>query len=245
MTENPNIHIGTSGWHYQHWAGNFYPPELAKEDYLDYYCKHFQTVEINNSFYQLPGEQALEKWRESAPQGFTFSVKASRYITHMKKLKDPQEPVSTFLERISILGDRLGPVLFQLPPNWRPNLERLRAFLEILPDDFRYAFEFRDKRWFDERIFAALRECQSAFCIYHLRGRLSPREVTSDFVYIRLHGPDGAYQGKYTTSELAGWAGAISTWKRQGKQVFCYFNNDVEGFAPQNAASLSEMLEDL
>lgn len=241
--KNPNIFIGTSGWHYEHWTGKFYPSDLSKEDFLSFYCQQFRTVEINNSFYQLPEIETLAAWREHVPEGFTFSVKASRYITHMKKLKDPQQPVSTFMERIALLGDHLGPILFQLPPHWRPNPERLQEFLDVLPDDFRYTFEFRDERWFNERIFSILRDHQAAFCIYHLKGRLSPKEVTSDFVYIRLHGPDGAYQGNYSTEDLAGWAGAISSWSRQGKKIFCYFDNDEEGFAPQNATRLKDMLQ--
>lgn len=239
------IHIGTSGWHYKHWSGTYYPANLAAGDYLDYYCKRFQTVEINNSFYQLPEAETLESWRETVSGDFTFAVKANRYITHMKNLKDAQEAVENFLERVVILGDRLGPILFQLPPKWDLNLERLRTFLQGLPQDFRYTFEFRDPRWFDDDVLALLREHQAAFCIYHLKGHLSPREVTADFVYIRLHGPlEEAYQGKYGKNQLAGWAGAISTWARQGKDVYCYFDNDMEGFAPENAAELKEMLDE-
>ncbi|MGD8404278.1 MAG: DUF72 domain-containing protein [Anaerolineales bacterium] len=242
--KNQNIHIGTSGWHYGHWAGNFYSSDLPKENYLDFYCQHFRTVEINNSFYQLPEVDTLEAWREQVPDDFTFSVKASRYITHMKKLKDPQEPVSVFMERIAALRDHLGPVLFQLPPHWRSNPERLGEFMDVLSEGFRYTFEFRDESWFDERIIAILRNYRAAFCIYHLDGQLSPKEVTADFVYIRLHGQEGAYQWNYSIEELAGWAGAISSWSRQGKQVFCYFDNDERGFAPQNAAQLRNMLQD-
>ena len=242
MNDAP-IHIGTSGWHYKHWSGTYYPANLAAGDYLDYYCKRFQTVEINNSFYQLPEVETLESWRETVSGDFTFAVKANRYITHMKNLKDAQEAVENFLERVVILGDQLGPILFQLPPKWDLNLERLRTFLQGLPQDFRYTFEFRDPRWFDDDVLALLREHQAAFCIYHLKGRLSPREVTADFVYIRLHGPlEEAYQGKYGKDQLAGWAGAIAAWARQGKDVYCYFDNDMEGFAPENATELKEML---
>ncbi len=243
MAGQSNIYIGTSGWHYNHWSGTFYPPDLPAVEFLDFYAGQFGTVEINNSFYQLPDGSTLQSWRQSVPDDFIFSVKASRYITHMKKLKDPRDPVGTFIERIQGLGDRLGPLLFQLPPNWRPDPDRLQAFLEVLPPGFRYAFEFRDPRWFDERIFALLRQHQAAFCMYHLDGRLSPKEVTADFIYIRLHGPGEPYQGKYTTNELAGWAGAISSWSSQDKRIFCYFDNDEQGFAPQNAAQLQAMLD--
>ena len=235
------IHIGTSGWHYQHWSGPFYPIELTADKYLGYYCEHFQTVEINNTFYQLPEVETLEK---HVPQDFIFSVKANRYITHMKNLKDTQESVDNFIKRVAILGDRLGPILLQLPPNWNLDLERLRAFLKILPQDFRYTFEFRDPSWITEDVFSLLRDYRTAFCIYHLKGQLSPREVTTDFVYIRLHGPlDEAYQGKYDSHQLSGWAGAIAAWSRQGKTVYCYFDNDQDGFATENAAELIGMLQ--
>lgn len=244
MKRSELIHVGTSGWYYQHWEGPFYPQDLSTEDYLDYYAARFQTVEINNTFYQLPKEETLKKWRQTVPTGFVFSVKASRYITHMKKLKDPQEPVFTFLDRISVLGHKLGPILFQLPPNWHFNPQRLRAFLDVLPAGYRYAFELRDPSWLDPRAYQALAEHEVAFCIYDFHRRLSPKKVTTDFVYLRLHGPYGAYRGKYTTETLAGWAGAFSTWTRQGKEIYCYFDNDEKGYATQNALELQAMIED-
>lgn len=245
MNKNPYIHIGTSGWHYEHWSGNFYPSELSTEGYLEYYSKHFQTVEINNSFYQLPEEHTLKDWCQQVPEDFMFSVKASRYITHMKKLKDPEESLKNFIERISALEDHLGPILFQLPPKWHLNLDRLKSFFQTLPDDFRYIFEFRDPSWFDESVLDLLHDQRATFCIYDLNGFLSPKEVTSDLIYIRLHGPDGAYKGRYAVEDLAGWTGAISTWFHQGKQIFCYFDNDEKGFAPQNAERLMGMLQNV
>lgn len=242
MTRTGTIHIGTSGWHYDHWLGPFYPATLAKADFLSYYQQKFHTVEINNSFYQLPKEKTLTAWRESVPEGFIFAVKASRYITHMKKLKDPEQSVEVFLARIKVLGDKLGPILFQLPPNFHFNPERLRSFLAALPREYRYALELRDPTWLNDEACRILAEHQAAFCIYEIAGRLSPREVTADFVYIRLHGPGGAYQGSYDSRTLADWAEAISAWAGQGKEVFCYFDNDEAGFAAQNALSLQEML---
>ena len=176
------------------------------------------------------------------PPGFIFAVKGSRYITHMKKLKDPGQSVTPLLERIQTLGDRLGPILFQLPPRWRFNEERLGAFLEALPRDYRYALEFRDPTWLNQEACRLLEKHGAAFCIYELAGRLSPKEVTADFVYIRLHGPGDAYQGRYDWQTLAGWAGAISAWTAQGLTVFCYFDNDEAGYAALNALELQEML---
>lgn len=244
MKASKDIHIGTSGWHYEHWRGPFYPEEISNEELLSYYAKVFHTVEINNSFYRLPTEKTFKNWRDRVPDGFIFSVKASRYITHTKKLKDPQEPVANFMKRVEVLEDKLGPILFQLPPRWRVNPGRLREFLEVLPEGFHYAFEFRDSSWFDQRVVDALADQGAAFCIYHLNQRTSPKEVTADFVYIRLHGPDGAYQGKYDISELSGWAGAFSTWERGSKEIYCYFDNDERGYAAEDALKLKEMVED-
>jgi uncharacterized protein YecE (DUF72 family) len=236
------IHIGTSGWHYLHWKGPFYPDDLANQEMLAYYARHFQAVEINNSFYRLPKKETFEDWRQTVPKPFLFTVKASRYITHMKKLKDPPATLPAFLEAITVLGKNLGPVLFQLPPRWRINAERLREFLQSLPGRFRYAFEFRDPSWFDDRVYQALSEKGAAFCMYDLAGRLSPKEVTADFVYIRLHGPGDAYQGRYETNSLAGWAGALAAWRRQGKEIFCFFDNDQGGYAAEDALRLQKMI---
>jgi len=242
MGKEVSLHIGTSGWHYNHWRGPFYPKDLSTDRFLSYYAERLHTVEINNSFYQLPEKGTLETWRSSTRPGFVFSVKASRYMTHMKKLKDPEKPLSSFLNRVDVMGDRLGPILFQLPPRWRMNKERLTAFLKALPRDHRYTFEFRDPSWFHRDTLQALEEQGAAFCIYELAGRLSPKEITTDFVYIRLHGPQGPYEGKYTTQALSGWAGAISSWVRQGKDVYCYFDNDEAGYAVQNALELQDMM---
>ncbi|MGC9529113.1 MAG: DUF72 domain-containing protein [Candidatus Bipolaricaulaceae bacterium] len=242
MGPEGDVYIGTSGWHYPHWRGPFYPDELADADMFSYYARRFRTVEVNNTFYQLPGEPTLRAWRRAAPPGFVFAVKASRFITHMKKLTDPSRTLPPFLARVGLLGPRLGPILFQLPPRWRCNPRRLAEFLAALPPEQRCAFEFRDPSWYRPETYRALAAHRAAFCIYHLAGHLSPKEVTADFAYIRLHGPGGAYQGQYDQATLAGWAGAISAWRRQGRDVYCYFDNDQRGYAPQDAARLSEMV---
>jgi uncharacterized protein YecE (DUF72 family) len=236
------IHIGTSGWSYDHWKGPFYPGHLADERMLACYAGHFRTTEINTSFYHLPAEETLKLWHELTPADFLFAVKGSRYITHMKKLKDPGQSVSAFLRRIRILGDKLGPILFQLPPRWRFNKERLAAFLDALSGEFRYAFEFRDRSWLNEETREMLSRHGAAFCIYELGGFLSPKEITSDLVYVRLHGPGGPYQGSYNDECLSGWAGDFARWAAQGHAVFCYFDNDERGYAARNAMSLQAML---
>jgi uncharacterized protein YecE (DUF72 family) len=218
---------------------------MHEKEFLRYYADHFQTVEINNSFYQLPRRETLTAWRNTVPSGFIFTVKASRYITHMKKLKDPIASLSALLATVEILGDKLGPILFQLPPRWRFNPQRLSNFLDSLPHDYRYAFEFRDPSWFDARAYESLSKHGAAFCIYDLAGLLSPKEVTADFVYIRLHGPaEEPYRGQYDINVLSGWAGAFSTWARQGKKIFCYFDNDEAGYAAQDALRLQEMFNE-
>jgi uncharacterized protein YecE (DUF72 family) len=216
---------------------------MPEERYLAYYAERFDTVEINNSFYHLPEEGTLSQWRKTTSKDFGFSVKGSRYLTHMKKLKDPEEPLSRFLGRVETLKRKLGPVLFQLPPRWKANPQRLEEFLQVLPRRHRYAFEFRDRSWFSDAIYELLSRHHAAFCIYDLAGTTSPKEVTCDFAYVRLHGPGAAYEGSYSPQTLAGWAGAFSAWSQQGKPVYCYFDNDQAGYAPQNALRLKEMLD--
>jgi uncharacterized protein YecE (DUF72 family) len=235
-------YIGTSGWHYGHWKGPFYPPGLPDKAFLEYYADHFGTAEVNNSFYRLPEKETLVRWRNAVPEGFVFSIKASRYLTHMKKLKEPREPLERLLDRVSVLEDKLGPLLFQLPPRWRSNPQRLEGFLEILPENYRYAFEFRDPSWFDEKIYKLLTRHGASLCVYDFDGRTSPKEVTADFAYVRLHGPDGPYQGRYGARRLAGWAGAFSTWLKEGLAIYCYFDNDEVGYAVQDALSLQQMM---
>ena len=192
----------------------------------------------------MPEQRTFAHWRDSAPDGFLFSVKASRYITHMKKLKDPDEPISNFISGVTALGEKLGPILFQLPPKWNFNLERLRSFLNSLPGDYRYAFEFRDTSWFGNQTEEALAEKGAAFCIYDFEQRQSPRSVTADFIYVRLHGPDGAYKGRYEDKALSDWAEAFLSWANEGKEIFCYFDNDERSYAAQNALKLKDLLED-
>ena len=236
------IHIGTSGWSYAHWKGPFYPNALTTDQMLEYYAQHFRSVEINSSFYRLPEKKTLQHWYECTPNDFLFTAKASRYITHMKKLTDPLKSVPAFQDRISLLKDKLGPVLFQLPPRWRFNTARFAGFLNSLDDRFRYAFEFRDHSWLNGEAFELLALHNAAFCIYELEGFSTPEVITADFIYVRLHGPDGAYQGSYTHKALSARAETFMEWALQGKQVYCYFDNDQLGYAAKNAGRLQEIL---
>lgn len=236
------IHVGTSGWNYDHWKGPFYPRDAKDRDLLGLYAERFDAVEVNNTFYQLPSERTIERWVDAVPEGFVFAVKASRYITHMKKLKDPEQAIARFFDRIEAFGAKLGPVLYQLPPRWHLNTERLAAFLDALPPRIRHAFEFRDESWYEGEVYDLLRERGVAFCIYELAGHRSPREITGDFTYVRLHGPGRAYEGSYSRRALAGWAGALSQWSRT-RDVYCFFDNDERGYAPMNASELLKMVE--
>ena len=236
------IHVGTSGWSYAHWRGPFYPSDLPQGGWLAYYAERLATVEINNTFYQLPTQATLSGWREVVAEDFVFSVKASRFITHMKKLREPEATTAQFFERIGALAPRLGPILFQLPPRWRLDLERLRHFLAALPGEYRYAMELRDPSWWSPAVYDLLAEHEIAFCIHELGGVLSPREVTSDIVYVRLHGPDGPYRGCYDSAALASWLEAFADWAAQGRVVYCYFDNDQRGYAALNALQMQERL---
>lgn len=238
-----DIRIGTSGYHYRHWVGPFYPPGTSPSKMLDFYARHFDTLELNNSFYKLPTIPAFECWRDSTPDNFVFAVKASRFITHNKKLKDPENALENLLPRAEHLGRKLGPFLFQLPPRWRVNLERLQGLLEVLPREHRYAFEFREMSWISPQVNRILARFNAAFCIYELAGYQTPRDVTADFAYVRLHGPeDGRYQGSYSNPRLRAWAGWIEEQARRLKAIYVYFDNDQAGYAAKNALRLRSMV---
>jgi len=237
-----NIRIGTSGWHYKHWGGNFYPEKLPAAKMLAYYYSRFDTVEINNSFYMLPKPETLAAWRDATPKNFEFAIKASRFLTHNKKLKEPENALNNFLPRAETLGRKLGPILFQLPPKWRINGERLSALLDAVPKYHRYTFEFREPSWHVPEIYDLLGRHNAAFCIYELAGFHSPIEITADWTYIRLHGPLGKYQGSYSTKTLRAWADRIVNWSKQFKGIYVYFDNDQAGYAASNALTLKRLV---
>jgi uncharacterized protein YecE (DUF72 family) len=236
-----SIRIGTSGWHYMHWRGNFYPKEMAPAHFLEEYIRHFDTVELNGTFYNLPAPATVRDWYRSTPAHFLFSFKASRFLTHNKKLKDPREPLRRVLRCAEGLKEKLGPILFQLPPHWRLNLERLQAFLKILPKDFEYVFEFREPSWYIEPVYEALRGVKAGLCMYSMAGQATPVVFTSRLVYLRFHGAEGKYNGNYPTPQLRAWAASIKRWSR-GRRVLAYFNNDPQGHAPKNAQELKDLL---
>lgn len=236
------VHIGTSGWHYKHWQGPFYAEKLGAAKMLEYYARHFDTVELNNTFYRLPPESALQSWRDSTAPNFLFAVKGSRFLTHMKKLKDPEQGLKNFFDRVEILGKKLGPILFQLPPFWDCNVERLEDFLKALPKRHRYAFELRNASWHNAQVFELLHRHNAAFCIYEIAGFHAEVRLTADFTYVRLHGPGGAYQGSYEPQTLDAWAARIRGWKRKLRAIYVYFDNDQEAYAVKNALDLRALI---
>jgi uncharacterized protein YecE (DUF72 family) len=236
------IYIGTSGWHYKHWKGTFYPEDIKDSEQLAYYIQHFSTVEINNSFYRLPTARTFRDWRKVTPKGFVFAVKGSRFLTHMKKLKADARSIRMLFSRATKLEEKMGPILFQLPPKWKVNVERLEEFLSKLPGENRYVFEFREHTWYDNKVYEVLTKYNCAFCIYELEHHLSPLEVTADFVYIRLHGPGNKYQGSYSDAVLKKWAGKCHEWEKKKKDVYVYFDNDEAGYAAFNALRLKELV---
>lgn len=238
--------IGTSGWNYDSWKkGAFYAEGIRESELLPEYAKSFRSVEVNRSFYKLPSEKAVNIWREQSPQDFIFACKASRFLTHRRKLKEPEEPIERLLRTLKPLGTKLGPLLFQLPPNWRVNLERLEYFLQQLPADHRHTIEFRDQSWLTEDVYQLLEDYGVALCFYDFKAFRSPEVVTSDFVYIRLHGPhQEPYRGSYDGRTLSRYARKMREWMEGGLDVYCYFDNDQNACAPKDAQRLVAKLND-
>jgi uncharacterized protein YecE (DUF72 family) len=237
------IRIGCSGWQYRHWRGDFYPSALPASRWLEHYVDRFDTVELNNSFYRLPEQATFAGWRARTPPGFLFAVKASRFLTHMKKLKDPEEPLERFFSRACALGPKLGPVLYQLPPRWPADPARLDAFLAALPPRVRHVVEFRDPSWYDPAVLARLDAAGVSLCLHDMTGSTAPRVRVGPIVYVRFHGTT-RYGGAYPDADLEAWAAWLHAEHAAGRDVFAYFNNDVGGHAPRDAARLRHLTAD-
>ncbi len=237
------IRIGTSGWSYQSWRGPFFPKEVKIKDHLRFYTTQFNSTELNGVFYRTPTVEAVKGWREQTPDDFVFAWKASKFITHWKRLTPKSKNSLQLLEsRLKLLGPKVGPVLFQLPPQFKKNRERLAAFLKLLNRCRSYAFEFRDKSWYDDDILDLLREHDISLCLSDHRDAPSPWEVTARHVYVRGHGPRGDYRDSYSDKTLRAWAADIRKWRRQRRTVFVYFDNDQKSCAPFDGLRLKEML---
>jgi uncharacterized protein YecE (DUF72 family) len=236
------IYIGTSGWMYKGWANSFYPKDCPAKRHLEFYLTQFPTVEINASFYRLPEETTFVAWRETAPPDFLYAVKGSRAVTHFKRLKTGAKSLPILLDRCRLLGKRLGPILWQLPPNLAKNVERLTQFAKSLPGRYAYAFEFRHPSWLDNEVEAILRRYRIANVAVSSQAMPMHFNPTTDFVYVRFHGLKGGSAHDYTDSELEPWAEHLRRCARHGMKGFVYFNNDVNTRAPLNARRLMEML---
>lgn len=242
----PSIYVGTSGWIYRHWGGGvFYPPGLKQKDWLRYYSGNFNTVEINFTFYRLPEESAFAEWAASVPSGFIFSVKANRFITHMKKLKETEQPMERLLSRAARLGQHLGPILFQFPSRWQANLDRLRELLSYLDQQkiapgISPAFEFRNQSWLVPEVFSAIEDAGGTVCLVDWGEFVVEGPDIGPFAYIRRHGPKYGYS--YSTEDLARDADLICRLAEKGKTVYVYFNNDAAGAAVRDARRLVDII---
>ncbi len=235
-------YIGTSGWVYRHWREVFYPPDLPQSRWYAHYARHFDTVEINYSFYRLPSETAFDRWQAQAPPGFIYALKANRYLTHVKRLKNAAEALERFLTRARRLKDALGPILWQLPPKWRVDPARLETFAAGLPLDLIHAFEFRDPRWFVPSVREILVRFGLSFCIFDMPDLPCPSWVTSDVVYLRFHGAGMVYAGRYGQAGLLVWVDRVRQWLVEGRTVYAYFNNDAFGHAVEDARTLRDLV---
>ena len=241
-SERGTVHIGCSGWAYKHWRGVLYPEGLPQTRWFARYAEEFVTVDIKNRFFRLPSCDTFQNWRDQAPPGFCYAVKANRFLTQAKKLKDCEEPLDRMMNAVRRLGDRLGPMLYQLPPSLRINLDRLRDFLEIVPGDIANVFEFRDPSWYVPETYALLDRYGAGFCVHDMAGSASERIAVGPIAYVRFHGGEGKYWGRYSDQRLLGWTDWIVDQARQGRPVWCYFNNDIHGHAIDDARTLKSMV---
>jgi uncharacterized protein YecE (DUF72 family) len=236
------VRIGCSGWNYKHWKERFYPKGLPVSHWFAFYAETFDTVEINNSFYMLPKPETFDKWRDQAPPGFRYAVKANRFLTQAKKLIDCAEPLERMMPLFRRLGPTLGPVLYQLPPRLKLNLERLETFLALAPKDVINVFEFRDPSWYVPETLALLERHGAAFCAHDMPGSASPRWAVGRHAYVRFHGGEGKYWGRYSDEGLLAWTDWIAEQSRSGRDVWCYFNNDIDAHAIHDAQTLRAMV---
>lgn len=238
------IYIGTSGWSYD-WKG-FYPKYIKKKDYFSYYTSVFDTTEINYSFYRLPDKKTYEKWAREAHDDFIFSLKLSRFITHIKRLKSSKRALRIFLSRTAPLGRKRGPLLVQLPPSERKNVQKLDLFLDSVRSIDRHmliAVEFRDAGWYDDETYRIMKKHKAAVVLTHAKGLPYPEDepMTANFAYVRLHGPGKMFASGYGAKRLKPWSRKVKKWSKEGRDVFVYFNNDAKGHAPREAQKLLEM----
>lgn len=243
MKNKSKAYIGTSGYSYPHWKKVFYPEGLKQSEWFDYYLKNFDTVELNVTFYRLPKEDVFFNWYKKAPKSFRFAVKGSRYITHIKRIQNIEAPLKLFKSRVEKLKEKLGVVLWQLPPRMKKDIKRLEIFCKLLKNskiNTRHAFEFRDESWLSDDVYDLLKSYNFAFVISHSPGFPYAEKVTADFIYIRFHGGELLYGSNYSKKELENWALKIKKWQKKDLDIYAYFNNDAYGYAVKNAKALKD-----
>lgn len=236
--------IGTSGWYYDSWRGPFYPKGVPLKNQLRYYASQFQTAELNGVFYRTPTTDAVKTWRRDTGKDFVFAWKASRFITHWKRLSQNSVNSLELLEsRLSLLGGKAGPILFQLPPHFSVDCDRLASFFKLLSKKRRYSFEFRNPSWYEPRVLRQLSDHNIALCLSDHHDAPAPWTRTADFLYVRGHGPGGQYKGHYTVATLRQWAKRIKSWNKQGCDFYVFFDNDQKSAAPADALRLCELVD--
>jgi uncharacterized protein YecE (DUF72 family) len=245
VSKRAEIRVGCSGWVYKHWRGLFYPEGLPQTRWFERYAEEFDTVEINNSFYRLPKPETFDKWRNRAPLGFCYAVKANRFLTQARKLKDCEEPLERMMSAVRRLGDRLGPMLYQLPPKMNINLDRLESFLKIAPTDVTNVFEFRNSSWYIPETYALLDRYRAGFVVHDMPGSRSERIAVGPTVYVRFHGGEGKYWGRYSDEGLLSWTDWLVEQSHRGRPCWCYFNNDIHGHAIEDARTLKSMVRQM
>ena len=236
------LFLGTSGWSYNGWIGDFYPEDIDRREMLSFYTRHFNSVEVNATFYRLPFKNMIKGWYADAPKEFEFAVKGHRRVTHYNKLEDVHDTITDQMERIDVLSEHLGPVLWQLPPSLHKNVERLERFIALLPDNMRHAIEFRHPSWLDQAVFRLLEKRNIAQVWVSSEQMPAETTETADFIYLRFHGLNTGYRYDYSREELEAWADRIQQVYEHGKTVYAYFNNDYACYAPRNAKMLRNMI---
>lgn len=239
----PPVLIGTSGWSYASWRGPFFPKPVMVKHHLAYYATQFLTTELNGVFYRTPSLKAVQDWHDRTPDDFIFAWKASKFVTHWKRLGETsRNSLALIEERMAILDKKAGPVLFQLPPQFKADVDRLASFIKLLARRRRYVFEFRDKSWYSDAILHLLSKHDIGLCLSDHHDAPAPWEATASHVYIRGHGPGGAYKGRYSRRTLEAWARHCEAWRAQGRSVYVYFDNDQKSAAPADALHLASMI---
>jgi uncharacterized protein YecE (DUF72 family) len=247
MKQETNIHIGTSGWSYKHWANIFYPPEVKPANYLSYYAQHFAVTELNASFYRLPLKSTVEKWLNTVPENFLFCPKMSRYLSHLKKLHDPEEPLRRFFDIFEPVKHRLGPVLVQLPAGVQFDQNVVEHFYELIREqypEYRFAMEVRHESWFTEASLGMMRKHRITLVIAQSEKFPYHEELTAKDVFVRFHGPEQLYSSSYSESVLQDYARKLVEWKKEGHNIWAFFNNDIHGHALKNATMLQQYVDE-